>query len=285
MRAERREILARAYNLGCIAVSGAAEAFLLWWQERLARGCVRDVEEASFVDQRFVDLVPGAFGAAIVRDPTFDVAYWNLHSRPLTKVDGRYHVGAEPLRFFHYSGYSPHRPEVLFSYHHDEDRPPRVLLSQHPVVAEICFAYVAKLASAGGDGRLPPYRFGELEDGTPIDERMRRVYSAALERNDLAKEPEPANPFRDGTPVFLEWIRRPTHPRVAPQVNRYLADLWDEDSNLRNEFRSSSRDGRCVPRVVHPPRQGDPGERRAIASRARCPSPGAAGRATGRRAA
>ena len=94
---ERRILLAGAYNLGCIAVSGAAEAFLLWWQERLARGCVRDVEEASFVDQRFVDLVPGAFGAAIVRDPTFDVAYWNLHSRPLTKVDGRYHVGAEPL--------------------------------------------------------------------------------------------------------------------------------------------------------------------------------------------
>jgi glycosyltransferase involved in cell wall biosynthesis len=233
---ERRILLAGAYNLGCIAVSGAAEAFLLWWQERLARGCVRDVEEASFVDQRFVDLVPGAFGAAIVRDPTFDVAYWNLHSRPLTKVDGRYHVGAEPLRFFHYSGYSPHRPEVLFSYHHDDDRPPRVLLSQHPVVAEICFAYVAKLASAGGDGRLPPYRFGELDDGTPIDERMRRVYRAALERYDLAEEPEPANPFRDGTPAFLEWIRRPTHPRVAPQVNRYLADLWDEDSNLRNEF-------------------------------------------------
>jgi glycosyltransferase involved in cell wall biosynthesis len=233
---EQTILHAGAYNLGFIGVSDAARPFLSWWEERLARECYRDVNDAHFVDQRFVDLVPGMFDPAIVRDPAYNVAYWNLHSRSVTRRDDRYEVDGRPLAFFHYSGYSPRRPHILFSYHHDEDRGPRVLLSEHPAVAELCRGYVEQLAAAGGEEDLPLYAFGTLDDGTTIDIRMRRLYREQLALADRGEGPEPANPFRDGTPAFVEWLREPTYPRVAPQVGRYLHDIWDEDPNLQHEF-------------------------------------------------
>ena len=233
---EQTILHAGAYNLGFIGVSDAARPFLAWWEERLARHCYRDVEDAHFVDQRFVDLVPGLFEPAIVRDPAYNVAYWNLHSRSVARTGGRYEVDGRPLAFFHYSGYSPRRPHILFSYHHDEDRGPRVLLSEHPAVAELCRGYIEQLDAAGASGDLPPYAYGALGDGTPIDIRMRRLYREELELAERGEGPEPANPFRDGTASFVEWLREPTYPRVAPQVGRYLHDIWDEDPNLQHEF-------------------------------------------------
>ncbi len=38
---------------------------------------------ARFVDQRWVDFVPGMFNHYILRDPAADVAHWNLWSRRL----------------------------------------------------------------------------------------------------------------------------------------------------------------------------------------------------------
>ncbi len=32
------------------------------------------------------------------------------------------------------------------------------------------------------------------------------------------------------------WLREPVYPPVAPQVGRYLADIWAEDPNLQHEF-------------------------------------------------
>ncbi len=233
---EQTILLSGVYNLGFAGVSSAARPFLAWWEERLARGCFRKIEDGHFVDQRFVDLVPGAFEPAIVRDPAYNVAYWNLHSRAVARGADGYEVNGRPLAFFHYSGYSPKRPHILFSYHHDDDKGPRVLLSEHPVVEELCRGYLEKLAAAGGDSEQPPYGFGSLDDGSEIDIRMRRIYREALELAERGEGDEPANPFRDGTPAFVDWLTAPFFPRVAPQVGRYLHGVWDESPNLQHEF-------------------------------------------------
>ena len=61
-----------------------------------------------------MDLVPGLVSDyAVVRDPEFNLAYWNLHAHRL-HWDGRgYSVDGRPLAFFHFSGFVPDEPELL----------------------------------------------------------------------------------------------------------------------------------------------------------------------------
>src|SRR5215831_10907978 len=59
------------YNLGFIGVARRPETtrFLAWWQQKLYDHCLVDLARGLFVDQRWVDLVPGMFeNVSIVRD-------------------------------------------------------------------------------------------------------------------------------------------------------------------------------------------------------------------------
>ena len=81
MRLSESDILgAGIYNLGFIGLGPGSEPFLDWWAARLRRESVIDPARMRFTDQRWVDFVPGLFPNYIVRDPGFNVAYWNLHS-------------------------------------------------------------------------------------------------------------------------------------------------------------------------------------------------------------
>ena len=61
--------------------------FLDWWARRLYRECLHEVERGLFVDQRWMDFAPAFLpGAEILRDPGYNVAYWNLAHRD--ELDG-----------------------------------------------------------------------------------------------------------------------------------------------------------------------------------------------------
>ena len=96
------------YNMGFFAVRASDEArrFLRWWERRLRDGARIDIPRGLFLDQRWVDLAPVYFPSTrILRDPTCNVASWNLHERPLTKrEDGAFIIGGRPVTFFHFSG-------------------------------------------------------------------------------------------------------------------------------------------------------------------------------------
>ena len=62
-------MLAGAHNLGFIARRRPDE-FLDWWCERLSASA-SSPPSARFVDQRWIDLVPGLFRTHIVRDAIF----------------------------------------------------------------------------------------------------------------------------------------------------------------------------------------------------------------------
>jgi hypothetical protein len=114
-RVERPVLLFGAYNLGFIGVaqSETTDRFLAWWQARLWRHCVFAPERGLFVDQRWIDLVPGMFdGVQVLRDPSYNVARWNLHHRPVAMRDDRVLVDGHPCRFFHFSGFDPRNGEV-----------------------------------------------------------------------------------------------------------------------------------------------------------------------------
>ena len=106
-----------------------------------------------FVDQRWIDFVPGLFPHYILRDPACNVAYWNLHSRDLTWTSDHYEVNGKPLRFFHYSGYELDKPHLLSKYQGDS---PRVLLSDRPGLARIGHQYRDKVLSETLRGKSVP---------------------------------------------------------------------------------------------------------------------------------
>ncbi|HSU07459.1 MAG TPA: hypothetical protein VLI93_17990, partial [Acetobacteraceae bacterium] len=74
------------FNLGFMASRRCEETirFLRWWSRQCLYRCVVKLEQGLFVDQKFIDLLPCfVSNVAICRDPTVNVAYWNLSQREL----------------------------------------------------------------------------------------------------------------------------------------------------------------------------------------------------------
>jgi glycosyltransferase involved in cell wall biosynthesis len=236
---EQTILLAGVYNLGFIAVSRGARGFLSWWSERLRRDCRSDVARGFFVDQRWVDLVPGLFEHTLLRDPVYNVAYWNLYDREVYEgVDG-YEVKGERVRFFHYSGFDPLQPYLLSKHQAGEQR---IRLDEHYTLACMCLRYAAQLLEAGYLETCGlAYRYGYTSDGLRIDRRMRRMYARALEENETSgvpsSLPDPFDPA--GGQEFFDWLAAPvgppngTHP---DRISRYLRDIYDQYSNLSENF-------------------------------------------------
>lgn len=222
------------YNLGFIAVSSRAAPFLDWWQERLARDCVIDVDRALFVDQRWVDLVPALFEHHVLRDPTCNAAYWNLHERDVQGKDGRYEVDGCPLRFFHFSGYNPSAPQRLTSH---TGGLPRILLSERPGVAELCRQYSELVVENGYDeASRPPYGWDSLAGGFQLTASMRRLFREALREAERDGSVEPPDPF-DAPEAFLAWLKTPrdeTHTRH--HISRYLESIRTARRDLKAAF-------------------------------------------------
>ena len=186
-------LFAGIYNLGFIGVGQGSRPFLAFWKERLFRECINNPHEARFVDQRWVDFVPGMFDHAMVRDPQYNVAYWNLHSRSFRWTGERYEVDGYPLAFFHFSGYSPDAPHRLSKH---QGAKPRILFSDNPDLGRICDAYAASLIEHGySTDRQTKYGFDHMADGTPIDFFIRHLYRRWVEDTDERGTAPPPDPF------------------------------------------------------------------------------------------
>jgi hypothetical protein len=218
------------FNGGFVGVGPQGVAFLDWWSERLARGCVVGgaPEPERFVDQRFLDLAVNYFPSAILRDRGANVAYWNLATRSLELGPDGYAVDGGPLRFMHFSGFDPFKPHVLSRY---AGQPERVTIAGSPALAQLCHDYTERLASAG----LPPAGGGkpvpELEPGIALTRPVRRAIRAALvdaERSGTAPLTGPRDPE-----ALWTWLRAPVTPNGLPW---YLWGLWQSQPVLRHQF-------------------------------------------------
>jgi glycosyltransferase involved in cell wall biosynthesis len=223
-------MIAGIYNLGYVSLAPGPEVeqLLDWWADRLRRDCRVDPMWGYFVDQRWFDLAPGFLSdLAIVRDPEFNLAYWNLHERTLEHRDGTYTVDGRPLGFFHFSGFDPLRPSVL-SRHQD-----RVDVESHPVLAGLLEQYAQTVMAEGHDtSRRWPYEFSVLGDGTPLDDKLRDLFDQyATEHDD-----DVPSPFTlAGIQRFDEWLRQPA-PGAPPQISRALARIYEDRPDVRGAF-------------------------------------------------
>lgn len=107
------------YNLGFCAIRDTPQArrVVSWWGRRLERLCVIDLPGGLFVDQKWADLLPAFIERVhVLRHPGYNVAYWNLSQRRVTRDGDRWLVNGQELRFAHFSGAVIGSPTV-FSRH------------------------------------------------------------------------------------------------------------------------------------------------------------------------
>lgn len=167
-------MMAGVYNLGFLGVARGDEAsrVLAWWARRLRYQCINAQSEGIFVDQKFIDLVPGfAPNVYISHDTTLNVAYWNLPQRSLEMRDESWFVDGRPLTFYHYSGFDPNRIERLSK--HDS----RFDGSMPEPLRCLIVAYAQALLK-NGHGTLSgvAYAYDRFASGTMIHPFVRQMF-------------------------------------------------------------------------------------------------------------
>lgn len=226
---EQSILRAGAYNLGFIALRRSPEAsrFLAWWDERLEDGCVNAPSDGLFVDQRWVDLVPGLFpGTAILRDETYNVAYWNLADRHLTASGGRYRIDGRPLALFHFSGFDPDRSDQLSKYQN------RIAVTPGSPLADLLGWYRKWLGDSGQDvcGGWE-YRYDRFDNGVRIFPLLRKLYA----RCTSTARSRFGDPFATTTlGSFFAWAT--TIPRAGHQLSPFLQAMYDSRTDLARRY-------------------------------------------------
>ncbi|MFN8688418.1 MAG: hypothetical protein ACK5XL_00290 [Cyclobacteriaceae bacterium] len=129
------------FNGGFFALRAGEQSllFLNWWKNRMAEFSYQG-KPGLFVDQIWLNFVPAYFTQVrIITDPGYNVAYWNIHHRRITRQNGFFQVNDHPLRFFHFSGFKISKPKQLSVYD------PDVQLNDFPEVASLTETYCQAL--------------------------------------------------------------------------------------------------------------------------------------------
>lgn len=191
------------YNLGFCALKNdkVGQEIAKWWQNRLQYKCYSKSSEGLFVDQKWMDYIPGFFPDAtcVSSHHGMNVAIWNLHERELfiDEKQGymirRKKTGDEfPLLFFHFSGFDPFETTIINRRH------PQFNVTTYPSFKPIIEEYRERVYANGYDRfSKMNYGFNHYSDGgviTPLQRRMFRVYL-----NDHKVE---FNPFEINTPFY-----------------------------------------------------------------------------------
>lgn len=221
------------FNLGFCAFDGSAESlsYLGWWQDRLIDQGYNALERGLFVDQKWMDFAPSFLSRLhILRDPGYNVAYWNLAHRPVQQAEnGTWMAGDAKLTFFHFSGVVPGDPSVL-SKHQD-----RFTIADAGGASQLVAAYLARVSENGhSHWSSIPYAYGKFLDGTSIAPVMRRVPDAG------------AQGFEQSNPGW--WHAPSEHADQAPGIiiTRFMLAVHESRADLRAAFPLSSERGRAA---------------------------------------
>jgi hypothetical protein len=178
-RVDLEILLLRAgvFNGGFYALRNTEETedFLVWLDARLDQHCRNSLNEGLYVDQKWLDLAPCLFPTmGILRDPTCNVAYWNLHERRVRVRGLQVKAAGKPLTFFHYSGFKPENIRLTLKLQPNIDLAAepelhlllelyRTLLLMHGygLARSVPYAYRARLFSS----RAEPARVVAHDDG------------------------------------------------------------------------------------------------------------------------
>lgn len=188
------------YNLGFFAVKKdtIGKNVVNWWKEKLTDKCLNDFSQGLFVDQKWMDYVPGFYPKDVLISSHLglNVATWNLQERDVIEKDGSYFIidkfGNEifKLIFFHYSGYNPNIPELL------DKRIKRSDMKNHPVLQKLANEY--RLCEMNNNYCIyskMKYSFNNFTNGQKILDLHRKLYYYKLNKNEEMGNPFDSNSF------------------------------------------------------------------------------------------
>ncbi|MDZ4848991.1 MAG: hypothetical protein SGI77_06835 [Pirellulaceae bacterium] len=161
-----------AYNAGFVGIRSDSEGrrFLRWWKTMLRKHCIVDIAGSLFVDQKWLDLVPGLFQSVfLLRHPGYNAGHWSLSQFSISEVplsdasQSRVAMDGKPLILFHFSGLTPDKPCDYLKHQtrtHLDDAPSLKCLvaNYHRALAESSLAECMALGTA----------WDMLDDRTPI---------------------------------------------------------------------------------------------------------------------
>lgn len=191
------------YNLGFCALKNdkVGQEIAKWWQNRLQYKCYSQSSEGLFVDQKWMDYIPGFFPDAtcVSSHHGMNVAIWNLHERELfiDEKQGymirRKKTGDEfPLLFFHFSGFDPFETTVINRRH------PQFNVTTYPSFKPIIEEYRERVYANGYDRfSKMTYGFNHYIDGSVITPLQRRIFRVYLNEHKVE-----FNPFEINTPFY-----------------------------------------------------------------------------------
>jgi lipopolysaccharide biosynthesis glycosyltransferase len=196
------------FNLGFFGVDlGKDEGrrFSKWWGNRLINYCYADYGQNLFTDQKWCDLVPAYFNdVAIIHDPGYNVASWNLDKRKVTMSDkGQIVVnGKFLLRFYHFTGYDSGAGDAMTDRYGEGNQ----------IIKEIWNWYGHKLQDFGQEqlGDITGY-YNQYENGEKITTEARRLYRDRKDLQEAFPDPfltEPKFGRNDGG--FYQWYQNNT---------------------------------------------------------------------------
>lgn len=181
------------FNLGFIGMSACPEVFTLlhWWQNVLVEKCLFSNDPTFFVDQFWAAAIPSLLEKTyILRDPAYNMAYWNIFQRKLENDGDKWITDSGELRFFHFSGLNDQNLTKV-SNHQD-----RVSAPVGSALYRLLYEYFEKIKKQEWSVFSNyQYSFGFYYDGEPItnDERKTYLSMSSKEREDIG------NPFNNNS--------------------------------------------------------------------------------------
>jgi glycosyltransferase involved in cell wall biosynthesis len=221
---------AGTYNLGFIALAATptTRRLLTWWQNRVYEQCLLAPDRGMHVDQKWMDLALGLFDEVfILREPGYNVAYWNLHSRTVHFVGNRIMVNGEPCYFFHFSGFDPLNISMVSKHQN------RFTLNDLGQAAELFRQYRDLLLANGHEqAKKWPYGFGYFDNGAKIPDIARRMYHAlGVERKKFG------NPFSTTYDrSFFSWLNEPACRGSGETVTRLWYEIYYRRADVQRAF-------------------------------------------------
>lgn len=220
------------FDPNVLAVSRGSEQFLAVWAEQ--------ARADPAATAAFLEGASALVDHQVLRDPGIGVSAFNAAQRVLeVSADSRYYVDGHVLRTVHFDGFEPQRPWLLSATYADQ---PRVLLSEHPLLARLCAGYRNALVEAGYT-RQQSHPFETLPDGTVVPDALRNVYRNVwwhAEQTGGNMPPSPFEPPRthvDAVSSFLEWAcaADDERQRIAC-ASRWAAAVWADDPLLQRDY-------------------------------------------------